>query len=1074
MLTKGIKKRLKIFNGKFARRLFILFICCAMLPIVVLSLVSLGRVSLQLKEQSGRQLRRAVKTHAIAIYDRLNLLEAQIDLICLHLEGKDSSQSFGDPDLNEDFRSSLKDRFIAISRTAEGRVYPLYGDPIVDKPNISPLAENQFKLGKSIILTQKGLHSIKRRIFLTRLIATGRPELGSLLAEINTNYLWSIGLNNTLPSATHFSAFDSDLNILVNSNAISTTELRKQIRQATIAKKREFEFDQSGDSLTVSFWPLFLEAKFVVDDWIIVFSQSSTQFLAPMTSFKRTFLLITLLSFWVVLLFSIRYIRKASVPLDRLKSATVKLSHGDFDHAVVVKSGDEFEDVTSAFNVMTRQLGRQFSALSTLAHIGQQTASVLETRHLLDVVLKRMEETLNFKQGCVFLVQQEPEELCLAAGYGLSRENLQALEQTRIDLGGHSLAEHPDFREIFNNGRPHIRTCPQSDKLAEKGTIICPLLDSINTSELIVAPIVYENRPYGILAVAKDDDSPGLSREDESVITGISAQLASALFAIAAYRRLENSEKRFKNVFSHAASGMALLTLEGKFVEVNPPLCRMLGYEPSALLNRRLDQMFHQDEWDAIKFKLDRLLSVHTEAVLEEVRMLNSRGETMWALMSASLLHDDNGQHLHFILHLQDLTVQKKIELEKQNISRQLQQSQKMESLGTLAGGIAHDFNNILSGIMGYSELAKLEVSDQAKCSEKIDMVLKATHRAKDLVQQILTFSRQDNQPIQPVKVSTIAKEVLKFLRASIPPEIDIQSNIDNDDDPVMTDPTQIHQIVMNLCTNAYQAMLDTGGLLQFSLKTVSVDADDRGSRAVLSHGSYTEVRVSDTGHGIDEQTAGKIFEPYFTTKEKGKGTGLGLSVVHGIVEKCGGSISVQSAPGKGTTFTVLLPQKEATAVSAKDDAEPMVGTEKILFVDDEEIIIDMALEMLERLGYTATCLQNPQTAIKRFMDSPDDFDLVITDMSMPGIKGDKLAEKIYGVRPDIPIILCSGFNEGIDKDQTSAVGVTGILPKPFTLRGLNEAIRSALTDSASSPDKPNPAAETAGIIGQGQLPAGG
>ena len=1047
-----MKKKLKIFNSKFARRLFILFICCAMLPIAVLSIVSLGRVSSQLKEQSGRQLRRAVKTHAIAIYDRLSVLEAQIALICLHIEGRDSSQSPGDQDLNEDFRNNLKDRFIAISRTAEGHVYPLYGDPIVDKPSISPATENRFKLGRSIILTQEGRRSIKHRIFLTRLIATGRPELGSLLAEINTNYLWSIGLNNSLPEATHFSVFDSDLNILINSNAISTTELREQIRQATIAKKQEFEFNQSGDSLTVSFWPLFLKAKFDVDEWIIVFSQSRTQFLAPMISFKRTFLLITLLSFWVVLLFSIRYIRKAAVPLDRLKSATVKLSHGDFDHSVVVKSSDEFEDVTSAFNLMTRQLGHQFNALSTLAHIGQQTASVLETRHLIDLVLRRMKETLNFKQGYVFLVRQEPEELFLANGYGLSKETLQALKQTKIDLGGHSLDEHPDFKEIFNNGRPHIRGCPQSDKFAEKGTIICPLLGSINTPALIMAPIIYENRPYGILAVAKDYDTPGLSREDENVITGISAQLASALFAIAAYRRLENSEKRFKNVFSHAASGMALLTVEGEFAEVNPPLCRMLGYEPSALLNRRLDQMFHQDEWDAIKVKLDRLLSVPTDAVLEEVRMLNSTGETVWALMSTSLLHDDKGQPLHFILHLQDLTVQKRMELEKQNISRQLQQSQKMESIGTLAGGIAHDFNNILSGIMGYSELARLEVSDQDKCSEKIDHVLQAAHRAKELVQQILTFSRQDNQPIQPVQVSTVAKEVLKLLRASIPPEIDIQSKIDNDDAPVMTDPTQIHQIVMNLCTNAYHAMLDNGGLLQFSLKTVSVGADDRSSRALLSQGRYTEVRVSDTGHGMDEQTAGRIFEPYFTTKEKGKGTGLGLSVVHGIVEKCGGSITVESTLGKGTTFTVLLPQKEAKAVSEKEDKEPMVGTERILFVDDEGIIIEMAGEMLQRLGYTATCLQDPQSAIKRFMDSPDDFDMVITDLSMPGIKGDKLAEKIYRIRPDIPIILCSGFNDGIDKDQTSSVGVTGMLSKPFTLRGLNRAIRSALTDSPSFP----------------------
>jgi len=390
---------------------------------------------------------------------------------------------------------------------------------------------------------------------------------------------------------------------------------------------------------------------------------------------------------------------------------------------------------------------------------------------------------------------------------------------------------------------------------------------------------------------------------------------------------------------------------------------------------------------------------------------------------------------------VEDISERKKLEV-------QLLQAQKMEAIGTLAGGIAHDFNNILAAIMGYTELANLDVPEGSNARYKLNEVLKASHRAKDLVRQILAFSHQGRQERKPVEMSPLIKEILRLLRASLPSIIEIRQHIDTDTDIIETDPTQIHQVLMNLCTNAAHAMRENGGVLEVSLKKVDMDGFAVAQHPDFQPGSYLRLSVSDTGHGMTREVLKRIFDPYFTTKEVGEGTGLGLAVVHGIVKSHEGAITVYSEPGKGSTFQVYFPRIDrAKGVEATQRAEPfpMGKQECILFVDDEQPLADMGKQMLEHLGYRVAVRMSSIEALKLFQAQPKRFDLVITDMTMPNMTGDKLSRELMGIRPDIPIILCTGFSERITAEKVQELGIREFAMKPLLMSDLAKTIRRVL-----------------------------
>lgn len=427
--------------------------------------------------------------------------------------------------------------------------------------------------------------------------------------------------------------------------------------------------------------------------------------------------------------------------------------------------------------------------------------------------------------------------------------------------------------------------------------------------------------------------------------------------------------------------------------------------------------------------------------------------DTSLTLLSIILLNTANAlESLEFysLLRNQNEILEKKVEERTQTLAkyeRQLQQVLKIQAIGTLAGGIAHDFNNILFPIVGYTELTMDEVPEDSLAHQNLKEILKAAHRAKELVQQILTFSRQSGQERKPVKVQHIIMETLKLLRASIPASIEIIHKIDDDCRPVMGDATQIHQVIMNLCTNAYQAMQDKGGRLEIDLSEVDIGYEEPIEKVGMQPGKHLQLLVKDEGCGMDAAVMNRIFEPYYTTKEQGKGTGLGLSVIHGIVKNHRGDITVTSTPGKGTIFRVLLPIIEDADVVAKFEPSngATKGTERILLIDDEEQIVSMEQQMLENLGYHVTARTNSHEALEMFAEQPNNFDLVITDMTMPHMTGDQLAQKMLDIEPNIPVILCTGFNEIITEEKALAMGIQKFVMKPVVKNDLATAIRTVL-----------------------------
>jgi len=379
-------------------------------------------------------------------------------------------------------------------------------------------------------------------------------------------------------------------------------------------------------------------------------------------------------------------------------------------------------------------------------------------------------------------------------------------------------------------------------------------------------------------------------------------------------------------------------------------------------------------------------------------------------------------------------------------MENQLQQAQKMEAIGTLAGGIAHDFNNILCPIFGYLELMLADVPEDNPLHDYLAEVLNGAKRAQELVKQILTFSRQTEHEKKPLKVQLVIKGVLKLLRSSLPTTIDIRQDISNECGLVIADPTQIHQIVMNLGTNAFHAMEETGGKLKITLKEVELAAEDLKDPALIP-GPHVCLTVADTGPGIEQNIINRIFDPYFTTKDIDKGTGLGLAIIHGIVKSHGGHISVYSEPGKGAEFKVYLPMIKKQPDIAKIESESPIqkGTERILLVDDQDIILEIERQMLERLGYHITARTSSIEALEAFRANPGKFDLIITDMTMPNMTGDKLAVELINIRSDIPIILCTGFSEVMSKEKAEFLGIKGFLMKPIVLKDLSSTIRKVL-----------------------------
>ncbi|MDQ5986399.1 MAG: Sensor histidine kinase RcsC [Syntrophus sp. SKADARSKE-3] len=520
-------------------------------------------------------------------------------------------------------------------------------------------------------------------------------------------------------------------------------------------------------------------------------------------------------------------------------------------------------------------------------------------------------------------------------------------------------------------------------------------------------------------------------------------------------KRMEESEEKHRRLFETMSQGVVYYNANGEIISANPAATNILGLSHEELLGKT----FTSPKWKLLREDGSEL-PAQEHPLMVALRMgkpvdnfiigLSNPQKDVRHWLSITvipLFRPGETKPFQVYSTFEDITDRKQAEMERQDMEKRLFQAQKMEAIGTMAGGIAHDFNNILGIIVGYTEMALTE--DQKKEREQyLQEALKGADRAKEMIRQLLTFSRKGGHEKKPMDLKLLVKEAVKFLRASIPTTIEIQQRLTKESCNILADPTQIHQIIMNLCSNATHAMKRTGGILNIDLTIVEIAQGGLSIYHDLKPGHYVKLTVSDTGHGMDHDIQQCIFDPFFTTKSKEEGTGLGLSVVYGIVKSHNGIINVYSEPDRGATFNIYLPAIIHTEAMKMNTVKPITrGTERILFVDDEAALANLGTRMLTSLGYHVTGVTSSIEALNLFQTEPQCYDIVITDMTLPKMTGIVLSRKILKIRPDIPIILCSGSRESETEEKAKATGIRAYLTKPLTRKELSSVIREILDE---------------------------
>ncbi len=565
----------------------------------------------------------------------------------------------------------------------------------------------------------------------------------------------------------------------------------------------------------------------------------------------------------------------------------------------------------------------------------------------------------------------------------------------------------------------------------------------VRLENVLFGPLMLEGRAVGLIGLANKEG--GFTRRDAEMVEAFGEYAVIALRNSLNLDRINRSERRYRSLFETSREGIVFLSLDGRIEEANRAYQEMLGYSLEELRGR------HDLELTAEPYR-EREGGVE-EKVLEEgysgeyeKEAVRRDGTPFPVAVRRWLVKDGEGRPVRMMALLQDISERKRMEA-------RIQQAHKMEAIGTLAGGVAHDFNNILGIIVGNAELALSDPALQERTERSLEEIRTASIRARDVVRQILTFTRYTDPELEPVRMEVLVEEAMRLMRSTIPASVDIRVDLPEEPAIVAAESSKVHQILINLCTNAFHAMRENGGRMGVCLENVRIDPPGIIEDPDLEPGPYVRLEVSDTGHGIPEEILERIFDPYFTTKDVDEGSGMGLSVVQGIVKSHGGGISMRSRPGEGSVFTVYLPRLlgEEPGVEA-DSARPGPGGgERILLVDDEPSLVDVGRSMLERLGYRVEARTDAAGALRAFENDPDGYDLVITDQSMPGMTGADLVRAIQKRRPGKPVVLCTGYSDLVDPERARQLGIRAFLVKPFGYDQLAETVRGALADPGPS-----------------------
>ncbi|MBN2515107.1 MAG: PAS domain S-box protein [Deltaproteobacteria bacterium] len=728
------------------------------------------------------------------------------------------------------------------------------------------------------------------------------------------------------------------------------------------------------------------------------------------------------------------------VPWIILTLSSALVSAGLFffsEHMEKKELEENIESKANAADQLLDQINIRYNEALLIQEIGQAASSILDIDNLLKYIMEILEKRLDFDRGMIMLANKERNRLFYTVGYGYNHELEGYIKKIRFNLDNpHSKGE---FVIAFREQRPIlVNDVKEIEKDLSKKT--WEFAKKLGTLSFICVPIVYEDKSEGILAVDNVRSKKPFSQSDLSLLMGIAPQIGISINNARAYQLVQESRERFRALSENAPDIVLTVGTDGTFTYINPSWEKILGHTKEEVIGKHFNDFVREGDDDTFINLFKGVVEDKTTIKDFIGTLIHKNGAERIFNMNGAPNFDTDGNVIGLVGLFKDITHQRKLETE-------LRQAQKMQAMGTLSGGIAHDFNNILTPIIGYTELMMSTIPEESQMKWMLDRVINASYRAKDLVKQILTFSRQTEQERKPVQINLIIKEALRLLRASLPTTIEIRQNIDCDS-LILGDPTQIHQVFMNLCTNAGHAMQENGGILEVSLSRVEIDAEFAERHPNITPGPYVRMAVADSGHGMTPEVMERIFEPFFTTKNRAEGTGMGLSVVHGIVKNHDGIISGYSEPGKGSIFHVYLPVLTEDITSREDTNEPLpMGNERILFIDDEQSIIEIGADVFESLGYDVTTEKSSVDALALFKSKPDDFDLVITDMTMPEMTGDKLAHEMLQTRPDIPIIICTGYSAQMTKEKAEDIGIRAFVMKPILKDEISRTIRNALSE---------------------------
>ena len=666
--------------------------------------------------------------------------------------------------------------------------------------------------------------------------------------------------------------------------------------------------------------------------------------------------------------------------------------------------------------------------LQTQNDVAAVALSSLQPEVLMPRLLEAICRAQQYTYGLLWRIVEEGRAAVVVAAFG---------EGTRPFLGYRQDPRLPDFfmAQVARTGQAafcnHMQQSPFGRHpithiLGAQASLGIPLLDRAGTV-------------LGMLDCMDTQHPDRFSALDVEQGTILAHQVAQAIEKSDLFGQIQQLQARDKAVTDTMHEAVYVVNLEGHIVFANPALARLSYYSLEDLLGMPSTMLYPPSTTPVILRRRHELLQGADRAPYQQRQIIRKDGQQVDVEVSTAGLAVD-GRTEGFVVVVRDIT-------ERLQLETQLRQSQKMQALGTLVGGVAHDFNNILGAVLGYAELTLNSVSRESMAWNYLKQILVAGERAKHLVQQMLTFGRQAKQERQPLQLHLLVKEVLELLRAVFPATITLRQEVDLPTSTVLANPTQMQQVLMNLCTNAAHAMRQTGGVLDVRLDAVAFAVESTLPHPELRPGPYIRLTIRDTGHGMAPEVLERIFEPFFTTKDVGEGTGLGLAVVHGIITEHGGTITVESTPGQGTTCVIYLPHSARPPAVAPDTEDPIRQEQgRILFVDDEAALVHIGQTMLTHLGYDVVSYTNSEEALAAFRAAPERFDLVITDQTMPHLTGADLARALRSLRPDLPIILCTGYSQAMTATQAVQLGLDAFCMKPLRMRDLEVTIRRVLT----------------------------